>query len=105
MVQKVTDQEFSKLIQTNEKVIVKFYADWCGSCRLFAPKYTKISNKSEYSGALFLEINAEENPEARKFASVNNLPFFAAIKNGVLVSGDTTAKEESVEKIIQQVFN
>lgn len=105
MVQKVTDQEFSKLIQENEKVIVKFYADWCGSCRLFAPKYTKISNKSEYAGALFLDINAEENPESRKFAQVKNLPFFAVIKNGVMINGDTTSKEEGVEKMIQQIFN
>ncbi len=103
MVQKVTDSEFSKLIHAHEKVVVKFYADWCGSCRLFAPKYTKISNKTEYEDILFLEINAEENPEARSFAAVNNLPYFAVIKNGVLFKGDTTAKEEGVEKMIREM--
>ncbi len=103
MVQKVTDREFLNLIQTHEKVAVKFYADWCGTCRLFAPKFTKISNKPENAGILFLEINAEENQEARKFAGVNNLPFFAVIKQGILIKGDTTAKEESVEKMIQLI--
>ena len=105
MVQKITDNEFMELIQKNEKVVVKFYADWCGTCRLFAPKYTKLSNNPEFETALFLDINAEENPEARKFAGVNNLPYFAVIKNGVLLSGDTTSKEESVEKIIRQLFS
>jgi thiol-disulfide isomerase/thioredoxin len=100
MVIKTNDQEFDNLLQSNENIIVKFYADWCGSCRLFAPKYTKLSNKPEFESVKFLEVNAEENAETRKIAGVNNLPFFATFKHGQLLQGDTTAKEESVENMI-----
>jgi thioredoxin 1 len=100
MVIKTTDNEFDELIKNNSKVVIKYFANWCGSCRLFAPKYTKISNKEEYSDILFLDINAEENPEARKFGCVTNLPYFVVVKNGEVLSADTTAKEEGVEKMI-----
>ncbi|MCX6187749.1 MAG: thioredoxin family protein [Bacteroidetes bacterium] len=104
MVTKVTDSEFQNLIQSNNKVVVKYYANWCGTCRLFAPKFTKISNKEEYADIMFLDINAEENPDARQFAGVSNLPFFAVIKDGKLVNADTTSKEESVENMVKQIL-
>jgi thioredoxin 1 len=103
MVTKVTDAEFASKLQESPSVVVKFYADWCGSCRLFAPKFTKLSNKEEYAGISFLDVNAEENPETRKLAGVSNLPFFATFKNGVLVKADNTSKEESVELMIKEL--
>ncbi|MCA0426206.1 MAG: thioredoxin family protein [Bacteroidetes bacterium] len=104
MVQKVTDTEFSEVIASNKKVVVKYFANWCGSCRLFAPKYTKISNKEEYSDIVFIEVNAEENPQARKFGGVVNLPFFATIKDGSLLKGDSIAKEEPLESMIKELL-
>jgi len=100
MVTKATDAEINEIIKNNNKVVIKYFANWCGTCRLFAPKFTKISNKEEYSDVLFLDINAEENPEARKFGGVTNLPYFVVVKNGLVLSADTTAKEEGVEKMI-----
>lgn len=104
MVTKVTDSEFKNLIDSNEKIVVKYFANWCGTCRLFAPKFNKISNKEEYKDTLFLDINAEENPEARKFGGVSNLPYFVVVKNGQVLASDTTAKEEGLEKMISLLY-
>lgn len=104
MVHKVTDLEFNDLINSHEKIVVKYFANWCGSCRLFAPKFTKLSNKEEYRHIQFIEVNAEENPLARRFAGVSNLPYFAIINNGELVKGDTTAKEESLENMLKELI-
>jgi len=104
MVVKTTDAEFAQLLQSNENVVVKYFANWCGNCRLFAPKFNRMSDKEEYKGVKFLDINAEENPEARKLGGVNNLPFFAVFKGGKLVAADSTSKEEMVEKLIKQII-
>lgn len=101
MVNKVSDEQFGSIIQSAEKVVVKFYADWCGNCRLFAPKFNKLSEKPEYDGITFLDVNAEQSPEARKLAGVSNLPFFATFKDGNLVATDFTSKEEVVERLIR----
>jgi thiol-disulfide isomerase/thioredoxin len=104
MVNLASDNDFNELLATNDKVVVKYFANWCGTCKLFAPKYKKISEKPEYSGVLFLDVNAEENPLARKAAGVSNLPYFAVFKNGQKVAADATAKEEGVEKLIAQIL-
>ena len=103
MVQLSTDADFETLLKTNSKVIVKYFADWCGSCKLFAPKYKRHSNDENNTGILFLEINAEENELARKLGGVDNLPFMATFKNGVLLEGTATSKEEYLQKMIDDL--
>ena len=98
-----TDKDFESIIQENDSVVVKYFADWCGACRLFAPKFRKMSDDAQNESIVFLDVNAEESPEARKKAGVSNLPFFATFKNGELVKGDFTAKKETVEAMINEI--
>ena len=98
-----TDEDFKNAISDHEKVVVKYYADWCGSCRLFAPKFRRLSEDDRFSDVAFLDVNAEKSPEARKLAGVTNLPFFATFKNGELVSGTPTSKEEAVVEMINEL--
>jgi thiol-disulfide isomerase/thioredoxin len=98
----ITDQTLAQELKAHDKVVVKYFADWCGSCKLIAPKFAKASEKPEYQGIAFVEVNAEENPEARALAGVNNLPFFATFKNGQKVGGDSLGRIEAVEELIQE---
>jgi len=99
-VQKSNDSSFSTLLAENPKVIVKYYADWCGNCRLFAPKFNRMSEEEKNADIIFLDIDAEESPEARKLAGVSNLPFFAVFRNGQLIKSEATSKAEIVESLI-----
>jgi thioredoxin 1 len=98
-----TDADFKSQLERNEKVIVKYFANWCGSCKLFAPKYRRLSDDERFEGVAFLDVNAEENEAARKMAGVDNLPFFAVFKNGELVAGSATNKEENVVGLLNQL--
>lgn len=102
-VELTTDTEFQELINQNDKVVVKYYADWCGSCRLFKPKYKRLSEDERFDGVTFLDVNAEKNPNARKAAGVTNLPYFAVFKNGALLDTVASTKEEAVVEMIQKL--
>ena len=99
-----TDTDFKEIISNEDRVAVKFMASWCGQCRLFGPKFKRLSNDERFDGITFLDVNAEENPEARKMAGVNNLPFFAVFQNGELVDAQDTAKEDKVVEMIQKIL-
>ena len=94
------DETLKTQLSEHPKVVVKYYADWCGSCKLFAPKYKRLSGDERFAGTLFLDIDAEHNPEARKLAGVDTLPFFATFKNGELVKAQSTAKEETLVEML-----
>ncbi|MEM7549843.1 MAG: thioredoxin family protein [Bacteroidota bacterium] len=96
-----TDADIKSTLEDNEKVVVKYYADWCGNCRLFSPKFKRLSNDGRFSDVAFLDVNAENNPESRKLAGVTNLPFFATFKNGELVGCVSASKEEKVVELIE----
>ena len=100
-----SDSDFNNFLTQNEKVVVKYYADWCGNCRLFSQKYKRLSESEDFKGIAFLDVNAETNPEARKAAGVTNLPFFAVFKNGQLVDTVAASKEEAVSALIQKLQN
>lgn len=102
-VNKIDDSTIERELSGNSKVIIKYYADWCGSCKLIAPKFRRLSEDERFSGYSFLEVNAEENEKARKLAGVDNLPFFATFKDGKLVEGKATSKEDKIVELLDAI--
>ena len=99
-VQLATDADFVQIVKDNDRVVVKYFADWCGACKMFSPKYKRVSNEEANEGIIFLEVNAEHSPEARKAGGVDNLPFLASFKAGSLAEGSAASKEEYLRKLI-----
>ena len=102
-VETLNDTEFKQEIESGDTVIVKYFADWCGACRLISPKFKRLSEDERFTGIKFVEINAEKNPEARKWAGVKNLHFFATVKNREIQFADCVAKEEKLVEILTQI--
>jgi len=98
-----SDSDFNTILSQNEKVVVKYYADWCGNCRLFTPKFKRMAINERYQDIAFVDVNAEVSPEARKAAGVTNLPFFAVFKNGALLDTIAASKEEAVLNLINKL--
>jgi thioredoxin 1 len=101
----VTDTDFNEKINNTPKVIIKYYADWCGSCKLFSPKFRRLSEDERFKGIEFIDVNAEDNDEARKFGGVDSLPFFATVKDGNLLEASATSKEEYVLGMLERLAN
>ena len=101
MFQELQEDNLSQVVQQNDTVLVQYSAGWCGNCRLMKPKFKRMAG--EHENAEFVMVDAEKFPESRKLANVNNLPTFAAFKNGQLVNQVQTNKAESLKAFVDEV--
>lgn len=99
----VKDQELASQLASNSKVVIKYYADWCGACKLFNPKFKRLAKDERFQDVAFLNINAEHNPEARAKAGVSNLPSFAIVENGEFKETIFSSKEDAVVELIEKL--
>lgn len=78
----LTDSNFEELVIKSDKpVIVDFWAEWCGPCRMIAPVLDEISK--EYAGKLTVaKINIDENPETPQRYGVRGIPTLMLFKGG-----------------------
>lgn len=101
MLQELNSDNLQEIIDNNETVMVQYAASWCGNCRIMKPKFKKLSSENE--NVSFVIVDAEKFPESRKLANVDNLPTFAAFKNGKLVNQVQTNKIEGLTELVNEV--
>ncbi|MEM9221654.1 MAG: thioredoxin [Pseudomonadota bacterium] len=78
----VTDASFTNdVIQSNEPVVVDFWAEWCGPCKMIAPSLEEIA--SEMGGQVKIaKLNVDENQETAMKYGVRSIPTLIMFKNG-----------------------
>ena len=104
-VETLDDSNFQDALSGADIAVVDFYAGWCGPCRMFAPKFRRLSEDERYAGKVaFFKLDGEKAPEARKTVQIDNLPYFAVYKNGEFVTGKSTAKEEAFTELLDGVL-
>lgn len=101
MVQELDQDNLNEIVADNAIVVVQYSAGWCGNCRIMKPKFKKMA--SEIEGATFVIADAEKFPESRKLANVDNLPTFAAFKNGELLKQVQTNKTDVLKEFVDEV--
>ena len=75
----VTDSSFDEVISTNSLVLMDFWAEWCGPCRMLGPILEEISNET---GLLVGKLNIDENPVKTAEYSVHSIPTMVLFKDG-----------------------
>lgn len=82
---KISKENFtSEVINSDKPVLLDFYADWCGPCRMVAPLVAEIAD--ERSDVKVGKINVDEQPELAAQFKVMSIPMLAVMKNGKLVN-------------------
>jgi thioredoxin 1 len=85
---------FNELINKHPRVIVDFYAEWCGPCRKFGPIFEKAATKER--DVLFIKVNTERAPKVSSTYGVKSIPYIVLFKDGKSVmqkAGSLSEKE------------
>jgi thioredoxin 1 len=83
---KVTDASFeTDVIKSDEPVVVDFWAEWCGPCRMIGPALEEIA--TEMNGKVkIVKLNVDENPQTAAKYGIQSIPTLMIFKNGQMAS-------------------
>ncbi|MFO0914421.1 MAG: thioredoxin [Pirellulales bacterium] len=93
-----------EVLDAQVPVLVDFYADWCGPCRMLAPVLDRLS--AEFQGrAKIVKINVDEEPELASEYRVSAIPTLLLVQNGEVVGrGEGMASEANLRSALEQMI-
>ncbi len=96
MALELTDSNFDEVVLKSDKpVLVDFWAEWCGPCRMVAPIVSEIA--TEYDGkAVVGKLDVDSNPEVATRYGIRNIPTILFFKNGEVADKQVGAVPKSV---------
>lgn len=101
----VTDETFDEVVRQNPKMVVDFWASWCGPCQIMSPIIDELAE--EYAGKItFGKLNVDENPLISERYGVMSIPTLLVMKNGEEVDRIVGAMpKERVKEKLQELFS
>ncbi len=90
---KVTKENFDEIKNSDKTVLLDFYADWCGPCRMVSPIVDEISDENPQY--LVGKINVDEQPQLAQLFGVSSIPMLVVLKDGKMVNQSVGARPKA----------
>jgi thioredoxin 1 len=100
MALEITDAGFEDLLKSGKPLVIDFWAEWCGPCRMVGPIVEELA--AEYEGKVTIgKVDVDNNDEITSKYGIRNIPTILFIKNGEIVDKQVGATQKAtlVEKI------
>ncbi len=86
-------ENFDTVINTDKKILIDFFASWCGPCRMVSPIVDEIAE--EHPEFVVAKVNVDENPELAGEFGVMSIPTLVVIKDGKVINQSAGARPKA----------
>lgn len=90
---KLTNDNFDVVKTAEKKVLIDFYADWCGPCRMVSPIVDEIAE--ERADILVAKVNVDDEPDLAQAFGVASIPTLVVMKDGAVVTQSAGARPKT----------
>jgi thioredoxin 1 len=98
----LTVSDFTSTLESNDIVLIDFWAEWCGPCRMFAPWYEEVSE--EFGDVVFAKVDTEAQQELAGSFGIRSIPTLMAFRDGILLYKEAGAlPKEALTNLVEQV--
>ncbi|GAB2968583.1 hypothetical protein GCM10027048_44340 [Hymenobacter coalescens] len=97
------DEGLRHLTHDHLKVFAKFTSENCPTCETLAPPFARFADDEPYRGIVFLRLNSDENPVAKKLMQEKVAPFFVSYCQGQLLECDALTSEAQVRQMLDRL--
>ena len=98
----LTMTDFEATVKGDGIVLVDFWAEWCGPCRMFAPWYEEVSE--EHGDVVFAKVDTEAEQALAGSFQIRSIPTLMAFRDGILLYKEAGAlPKDALAKLVEQV--
>jgi thioredoxin 1 len=102
----ISTVDLQQKINNGEKVIVEFWAEWCGPCKMMKPVFERVSNSNENGDVQMYTMNIDLNKEVGASLGIRSIPTIKVFNNGSVI--DTKVgmlSEVSIKGMVTELIN